>query len=55
MNEVLSGKVDFTMLRNNLETKVNINELDAFRKVLDSVSKQVEMKCSYKDLDMQII
>lgn len=54
LHEALSAKVDYNMLRNGLEAKANVNEIDGLRKVLDRIVREVEVKCSFKDLEGHI-
>jgi mannose/fructose/N-acetylgalactosamine-specific phosphotransferase system component IIB len=42
------------MLRSTLDTKANINEIDGLRRILDRVLKEIEFKCSFKDLEGHI-
>lgn len=39
------------MLRNSLEMKANINDLEIMKRQVDTVMKTVEFKSSYKDLE----
>ena len=54
MNEGLSTKVDFNMLRNGLDTKANTNDIDGVRRALERVLKEIEYKSSFQDLEGHI-
>lgn len=52
LNEALSTKVDYNMLRNHLETKANMNEIENVRRAVDLLQKQLDIKASFKDVEI---
>ena len=46
--------MDITLLRNSLEQKPNVAEVDAVRQMIERVLKEVEHKASFRDLEAHV-